>query len=313
MKKIIFLFLILILSVVSAAEINAPQEIPANINWSFSIDLDSSNEFTKTEVYFDDLLIVNAYNDKQPVIQQDFVLKAFVFDKIPEDNAGLTLFVSYFGIQEGTHKLRIKTFNGNAFIDEKEIEVNSIDTITAIQNLPKEVSQDVDLIIKNLIDKLNEQKQKLDEIENSNEQNIIEKTSVLKEEITALENSLNELQEIKKQEEAEKLLEEEKLKQIELNEIKPENLQEENFVTGFYSFSVDNAWKGMVFLIVLLVLFALFNLYKIKKSDDTVFEEVLKEKAINENKRKFSFAEREAEDEDEKNGKRFGLSDLLKK
>lgn len=307
MKKAMFLILILAFSVVSAAEINAPKEIPSNINWSFSIELDSSNEFTKTDVYFDDLLIVTAFNDKQPVIQQDFVLKAFVFDEIPENNDGLTLFVSYFGIKEGIHKIKIKTFNQNALTDEKEIEVNSIDTITAIQSLPEEVSQDVDLIIKNLIDKLNEQKQKLDEIENSNEQNITEKTSVLKEEITALENSLNELQEIRKQEE-EKLLEEEKAKQLEL--IEKENSQQENFVTGFYNFSVDNAWKGIVFLVVLLVLFSLYNLYKIKKSGNTIFEEVLEEKAKEEKKNRFSFAEQE---DPEEKPKRFGLGDLLKK
>ena len=109
MKKMLLLLLILILSVVSATEISAPKELPANLNWSFSVELNPSNNFTETKIYFDDLLIVTAYNDKNPIIQEDFVLKAFVFDKNPEDNSGLTVFVSYFGIDEGIHLIKTKS------------------------------------------------------------------------------------------------------------------------------------------------------------------------------------------------------------
>jgi len=313
MKKTLFLLLIMLFGSAGAVTINAPEEIPSNINWSFSVELDPSNSFTKTEIYFDDLLIVNAYNDKQPVIEKDFVLKAFVFDKVPEDNTGLTVYVSYFGIEEGSHKIKTKTFNQGNLTEEKELQIESIDTITAISgmsSLPEEVKQDVDLLMKGII-KINEDKTMMEELKNSTEQNIQEKTQSLQIEIKQLEESLQELNSAKE-------LEEKKAKHEEIQDLMKKDFEiknENNYLTGFYAFSVDHAWYGIVFLICLLVLLALFQTYKIKANNgDTIFEEALEEQGIDEEKRKFYLSENEEENKKEdKPKKRFSLGDLIRK
>jgi preprotein translocase subunit SecG len=307
MKKAIILFLLILLNFVFATTINAPKEIPANINWSFSVELEPSNSFTETQVYIDDLLVVTAYNDKQPVTEDDFVLKAFVLDKEPQNNAGLILYVSYFGIKEGTHKIKTKTLNQGNVIQENEFEIKAVDTVQALTELPKTFSEDIEILMKGIIKKINEQKNKLEELQNSNEKNLQEKIKSIKEEINALQNSLNELKKIKETREKNLVQEENKLMQrkesSELNqEINSKN-KTKNFVTGFYNFSVKHAWYGVVFLIVLLVLLALFQLYKIK-SEGSIFEEALeeelqkKEKSLNESKER---------------KKGFSLGDLIQK
>jgi len=305
MKKTVLLFLVLILAGVSAATVNAPAEIPANINWSFSVELDPTNTFTKTEIYFNDLLIVTAFNDKQPVVQEDFVLKAFSFDKVPEDNTGLTVFVSYFGIQEGEHKIKTKTFNKESLIEEKEFELKAIDTIIAINTIPESISEEVELWKKGIIYKINEDREELEKLKESSEQNLEEKTKSLEEEIKQLEASLAELNKI----EEPPLEENVEQKNKENNETvlaeETEKGKESNALTGFYVFTVDHAWYGAVFLIVLLVLLALFQMYKIKSNDEPVFEEMLDaaiEKGIP-----------TEEDEEEYKPKRFSLKDLIKK
>jgi len=315
MNKTVLLILVMILGVVSGTAINASEEIPSNINWSFSVELNPSNAFTKTEIYFDGILIVTAYNDKQPVIQNDFVLKAFSFDKVPEDNSGLTVYISYFGIEEGTHKIKTKTFNQGNLTEEQEFELDSIDTVNAIKGLPEslaeELTKDTQILMKDMINKLNEDRTKLDELRNSTEQNLSEKTAALEAEIKALENALNELNTVKENE-----LKQKELQEKEAEKFKEENkTQQNNFISGFYNFSVDHAWYGAIFLIVLLVLVALFQLYK-TKTDDTIFEEALEDKGIQEEKEekksRFSFAQREAGFEKEKK-KKFSLGDLLKR
>lgn len=307
------LLLILLFSSVSATEINAPKEIPSNLNWSFNIELEPTNSFTKTEIYFDELLVVIAYNDKQPIIQEDFVLKAFVFDKKPEDNTGLTVFISYFGIAEGTHKIKTKTFNEGNLTEEKEFELKSINTLSALSELPKTFSEDIELLMKGIIKKINEQKTRLDELQDSNEKNLEEKTKALKEEITALENSLKELNEIKNKTQEEKLLQE-KEKTEKSGEPAENPVQKENFVTGFYNFSVDKAWIGVIFLIVLLVMLALFQIYKIK-SNQTVFEEELEDKDLDEHLEESSLEKIEESTPEKTEKKRGKLSfrDLLKR
>lgn len=312
MKKTILLALTMVLlsGMAFGTAVNAPKEIPANINWSFSVELNSSNSFTETQIFFDNTLIVTAFNDKQPVIQSDFVLKAFSFDKVPADNTGLTVFISYFGIQEGIHKIKTKTFNESSLTEEQEFELTSVDTVNAIKNLPNELSQDTQILMKDLINKINDDRTKLEELKNSTEQNLDEKTKVLENEIIVLENALNELN---AQKEAE-------LKEAEQKET--EKLQEstgtekENALTGFYNFSVDHAWYGIVFLLALLVLLALFQLYKTKTSD-TIFEETLEDKGIKEEKQeieeekkaRFSFSEKKQE----KKSARLSIGDLLRK
>jgi len=309
MKKLTLLLLVLMLGLVSAAEINAPKEIPANLNWSFSVDLNPSNEFTETEIYFDDLLIVTAYNDKTPIIEEDFVLKAFLFDKQPEDNTGLTVFISYFGIQEGSHSIKTKTFNQGNLTEEKEFEVKSVDTITAIQEMPETFKEDVGILMKEIINKINDSKQELDLLKSSTEQNVQEKTSVLEQEITELENALNELNKLKEETEKQNELTEQNKNSVTAAENKT---QENSALTGFYDFSVNHAWMGAVFLIVLLVLLALFQVYKMK-SNQTVFEEVLSDKDLDkEFEDETSLEDVEEESKPKRKGKKFSIRDLLK-
>ncbi|MBU2099792.1 hypothetical protein KKG83_02425 [Candidatus Micrarchaeota archaeon] len=327
MKKLSLLFLVMLAVAVNAVQINSATEIPANINWSFSVELNPSNSFTKTEVYFDELFIVTAFNDKQPIIQEDFVLKTFVFDKVPEDNTGLTLYVSYFGIEEGTHKIKTKTFNGESLIEEKEFELNAVDTITALQKIPESIPrEEVDLLMNTMIDKINKDKEELDALKNSTEQNLEDKTAVLEQEIKSLEDSLSELSSLKELAAKEEKKAQEKLLEIKKTVFSGEtqttetidsgNSQKENFATGFYNFSVSHAWYGVVFLIVLLVLIALFQLYKIKGNSDMIFEEALEDKAKEEKRNEkidFALQEEDSAEMIPKKTKKFGLSDLLKK
>jgi hypothetical protein len=329
MKKLSLLFLVLLAGFTSAAAINSATEIPANINWSFSVELNPSNSFTKTEVYFDELFIVTAFNDKQPIIQEDFVLKAFVFDKVPEDNTGLTLYVSYFGIEEGLHKIKTKTFNGENLTEEKEFELKAVNTVTALEKLPDfEIS--LQIMQKTLTEKINNDKKQLEELKNSSEQNLEEKTKIIEDEIKKLEDSLNELNSLKglaieeQQKAEEKLLEMKKTvfsgeTQKTAGTLPSENNQKKNFVTGFYNFSVSHAWYGVIFLIVLLVLLALFQMYKMRKENSTIFEEALEDEAKEEKreeKKRLAMMQHEEEEETpfpQKRTKKFGMSDLLKK
>lgn len=315
MKKVITIFLVLILSCVSATTINAPEEIPSNINWSYSIELNPSNSFTKTEIYFDELLIVTAFNDKQPIIQEDFVLKAFVFDKKPEDNTGLTLYISYFGINEGQHKIKTKTFNQGNLIEENEFELKAVDTITAMNELPESFSQEMDLLMKDIIKKINEDRTKLEELKNSTEQNLKEKADSMEQEINSLEETLNELNALKEKAEetqgTENVLEDTN-KTIDSGS--KQELKENTLITGFYSFSTEHAWKGVVFLFVLIILLGLFQAYKKRtgKTGDTIFVEEALEEHGKESLR--DFANEEAEEVyEEKKSKRFGLGDLIQK
>ncbi len=325
MKKMIYLFLVMLLSSVSAATVNSPLEIPANINWSFSVELDATNSFTKTEIYFDDLLIVTAFNDKQPVVQEDFVLKAFLFDKVPEDNTGLTVFVSYFGIQEGEHKIKTKTFNKENLVEEKEFELKAIDTVTALTTLPEEFNQEVDLLMKGIIAKINQHKEELEALKQSNEQNLEEQTKILEEEIKQLEASLEELNKIDSAEE-QPLEETDIIEGVNQTNLADDFSEKEkaNLVTGFYVFTVDRAWYGAVFLIVLLVLLALFQVYKKRSGEEPVFEELL-DKAVEEDKaiparegdeveiKELDEIGEESFSEKKEKPKRFSIGDLIKK
>ncbi len=306
-KKLILLFFVMLVSSVYSAEINASKEIPANLNWSFSVELNPTNEFTKTFIYFDEMLIITAYNDKQPVIEEDFVLKAFMFDKNPEENSGLTVFASYFGIPEGKHTIKIKTFNQSSLVEEKEFEVKAINTITAIQNMPDSFKEDVDILMKSIIKKINEGRQELEQLKNSTEQNVEQKTSSLEKEINELEETLSKLNELKEEEipaqETEKKSE----------EILQDSQKKQNYLTGFYNFSVDNAWKGAVFLIALLVLLALLYQMHKMKSNQTVFEEVLDDKDLEKEFEDESSLEGFAEEEPKPKKRRFSISDLIQK
>ncbi len=115
----LILFALLLSSIVSANEINAPKEVSTQANWNFSIKLDQTDSFEETKVFLDGKHIVSAYSNA--VVQLNpfngsFVEKAFLVDQDPSSNGGLTLYVSYLGLAEGRHKLKSVSLK-----DEKEL------------------------------------------------------------------------------------------------------------------------------------------------------------------------------------------------
>lgn len=113
----IIIAMLFLLPAAMAANVFAPQKISSNLNWTFSVTLDSTDSFSTTEVFLDGKKIVTAYSNGQTAkdpIYGKFVLDAFVFDEDPTSASGLTLYVSYFGLPKGTYQITTTTFQGSA-------------------------------------------------------------------------------------------------------------------------------------------------------------------------------------------------------
>ena len=184
-----------------------------------------------------------------------------------------------------------------------------------MNELPESFSQEMDLLMKDIIKKINEDRTKLEELKNSTEQNLKEKADSMEQEINSLEETLNELNALKEKAEetqgTENVLEDTN-KTIDSGS--KQELKENTLITGFYSFSTEHAWKGVVFLFVLIILLGLFQAYKKRtgKTGDTIFVEEALEEHGKESLR--DFANEEAEEVyEEKKSKRFGLGDLIQK
>ncbi|MBU1120643.1 apolipoprotein A1/A4/E family protein [Candidatus Micrarchaeota archaeon] len=311
MKGVILLVLLVFcFSLVHAAAINVPERIPANINWSFSIELNPSDSFNTTEVYFDELLVITAFNNKPPVIHEDYVLKAFTFDSDPLSTSGLTLEIAYFGISKGMHEIKAVTYMKNSTVEEL------IEEIEAIHAVPEEFQEEVSSTLEGISSRLEEESNALNSLKEETDKKIGEKTDEINNMITALEGIKNEAEELRNEVTTELSSTEEEIdKKIELVEKqsvkkKPPRI---TTTTGLASTAKDYWLSGIIGLMVILIMVIFWaerrHLFDGGFKGKKLFEEKIDSgtQTKEEGKRTFAFKKQEKKAEDVR------PSDLLKK
>ncbi len=278
MKKLILLIaLVLILGAVNAAKINAPATIPANTNWSFSVELNSTDSFSKTEIFFDGLLVVTAFNNKPPIVHEDFVLKSFTFDSDQSSNSGLTIYASYFGIPEGLHEIKAVSYKTDSTIEETKESIN------AIQPLPEEFKGEVNNSLKNMSAKIDEASSSLKSLKEETEKTIGEKSDELNKTINSLEETKKELKNLSESLDSKNSSMEERISLMEKSGKKEEG---SGFLAGMAS-TIGNFWLGgLILLAVVALSIALFFLAKSNKNTSKNSGEKLIELMESEDKKK---------------------------
>jgi len=280
--------LALIMVNASAANITAPAEIPAFANWSFSIELNSTDSFTKTEIYLDEasIPIVTAFNNSSTVYNPaGSVLKAFVLDNDPNSNAGLTLYVSVIGLNEGAHNLKTQTYNASNLIEEKSLALNSIEVLS------KEFKGEVENKISSINSELDSKSQALNELKTTTESSLQQKTQ----EINSLNNSITGIAsgiEATKNELQQKINTETSSLQENISSLESKNKQQDTAIAGKEDkIEVQNnplvgmivmgkryAWIAGVLIVIIIALFAFIKFSEKKglKDELKIYDENLK-------------------------------------
>lgn len=180
---IVALMLILLLPFSHAAVFFMPKEIPSNVNWSFFVAQEPTDSFDAADLYFDGEKIITVYSNGQAIIDPfngKFVLKAFTFDEEPGKATGLHLYVSYFGLNEGTHTVRLETKKGTELVDVTEGEIAVFDALP--ENYGIELDKQLD-VLSNLSISLGENLQNLGFSIESARKNADEMNSALEQKI----------------------------------------------------------------------------------------------------------------------------------
>lgn len=111
MRKCLFalvsLLLILFSANVFALNVSGANNVPANINWSFSVSFDSM-DFWKTEVFLDGTSVLTAISDGSQLLTPFTENKQFL---VSANFASNNLAVSMMGLNPGDHTLTVKTWN----------------------------------------------------------------------------------------------------------------------------------------------------------------------------------------------------------
>ena len=129
----VFLAVLMMATAANAVTISAPSEIPVNINWSFSIELDATDSFDYSHIMFDGRTIATAYSNGKVIgdaYNDRFVINAFTVDTDAGSTTGLVLYISHMGLEEGTHTITARSYNNDAMIDESVSEVIAFVTLT---------------------------------------------------------------------------------------------------------------------------------------------------------------------------------------
>src|SRR3989344_9464018 len=146
------LAVMLVLSYASALSINAPAEIPANTNWSFSVALDAQGSFTKTSIYINDIEIATVFGDGQTLTDKRYVSSANVFFS----GSSMTLYLSNLGVAEGSYSVNAKNFNGSEVSAEQSATVQAFKPLgeASKEELREEIRGDISQLetdVQNLI------------------------------------------------------------------------------------------------------------------------------------------------------------------
>lgn len=104
-----------------ALSVQAPETLPQNISWGFSVKLDPTDSWSKVNVKVDSTGILDVYSNGTISLDPfngQFVIKAFVNDEDPKSTSGLVLYVSHFGLNNGEH---VVTAAGDGVSDSKKV------------------------------------------------------------------------------------------------------------------------------------------------------------------------------------------------
>ncbi|MDO8627084.1 MAG: hypothetical protein Q7K42_01335 [Candidatus Diapherotrites archaeon] len=130
MKKILLVLMVVLILAnfgnVFALNIIAPNEVPEQFSWNFSVQLDSADTFDETKIFLDDKPVVSAYANGIVQINPlngTFVDKAFSFDHDAKSTAGLVVYINYSGMAEGKHTLKAVSLKAEEKVSETSRDV----------------------------------------------------------------------------------------------------------------------------------------------------------------------------------------------
>lgn len=169
MQKIFkFLSLFFVLSLVLvpawATSVKAPDFLPSSVNWSFSVELDSTDSFDKAIVFFDQKELVSVFPNGQTVkdpFNGQFALTAFTVDSDPSSTQGLVLYVSVIGIEPGQHEIKVDTMQSGSV---KSTERKSIEFFAPLR---EDFASRFDMSIDSIIGVTDRLKERAEALENS--------------------------------------------------------------------------------------------------------------------------------------------------
>ena len=177
---------LLIMGTAHAAAINASSEIAANVAWSFSVDLDPSNQFERTSILVDDTPLLDVYfngNIIKDPFNGEFVLNAFTIDRDIDNPGGLVVHVNHPGLVKGTHTIKAQVYQNGSIVSQEEHTLAITDTFEKITEIVTASNT--------LAEKIDELSAKLDELKTSTDEGVLQNTARIGETLAEL-NTVNE-------------------------------------------------------------------------------------------------------------------------
>lgn len=167
LKKLpLLVFLIAIAMSVQALTLSAPEKLVANTNWDAVIDLDSADSFTRTEVFLNSNLIITVFNNGQTSVDPKngkFLIRTSVYDEEPSNASGLRAYISFIGLNEGTHTISVKSFNADTIVQERTQQITVFNPLNS--SYQAEIEGKLDTKATDLQNQIAANSQKLADIE----------------------------------------------------------------------------------------------------------------------------------------------------
>lgn len=239
------------LSIGFAATIDTPSSVPANVSWGFTVNLDGASSAT---VKVDDTQVVQIQSDGTTTS------KPFAGQFVFNPSAGV-IFVSHFGLDEGSHTVSVIADNGD---DSKDISAfkaldSSFETelVNSVNTRVDETLSGVDQLFKNQqVDnaefwrKIQENESNINSLTDQIDSEISSATDALNSDVSSLDSRLKILERVL---EAELKAEEE----ARLAEEEAQRLAEEESlnspIVGFFSLARDLAIPIAVLVIIVVL------------------------------------------------------------
>lgn len=123
------LAILLFCGTVSATEIISATQVPADMLWGFSVTMSDTDTFDYTKIFLDGTEIATVYPSSQFVLtpSANGVIAAYLYDKDPKSNSGLTFSVSHAGLNAGSHTIRAESYSGGSTLDSTEAQPSFFD------------------------------------------------------------------------------------------------------------------------------------------------------------------------------------------
>ena len=188
MNRLFPLALLLFMASAAATSIDAPEKVPANVSWSFSVYLNPTDSFSSVDVLVQGDKVLTVYSNGSVVVDPfngKFVVKAFTFDADSNSTSGLVLYVSYLGLPQGTYA----------------VEADGVsDTVQVFSALDESVKQDLESQLSQAVSDREAFEQRIKNLETDNTafwQSIQENTAAIdslsgvQEEVSSLRSDLD--------------------------------------------------------------------------------------------------------------------------